>query len=774
MRYQAKKVWSDLKAGRGRTVLMVFALVLGVWGLGSVIVSARILGPDLRQNFVTTRPAHAVLTWDHPGTLDPTALGPGVEAEYRDLALLRIEVRPDEWIPLWLFAVGDFEHQALTKVVPWSGARVPPPGTLVIERDGLLVSDLKTGSTARVRTGERQIEVVVSGIAFDPAQAPATQDHFIYAYTDRATWATVTGRQPRERLVVRFPYVRSKADVEAVVARLGLPTDTKVAVPAFETHPHQWQLDLLLGIIGSVGFLAFLLSAVMVGQTTAALMARQVRQIGILKAIGASRWRITALYSAYLLALAVAAAIVSVPLAEATGQGFAAFVSKILNFEVLTTSVPLETVGLLIVGALALPFVFAAPTLLRAGRVAVREALSPTPVVVGASAPSPGSWAVRNLLRRPVRTLLVVATTALGVALFATGFNVRESLAQFLGATSDAMRFDLQVVLSEPVDRAALETPFAGLAFARTEVWTGGRGELQSQVASLNQTNAPDPGVGIVALPWNTTMATPRLTAGRWLTSADAPEVLLNQAAVVVFGQPRVGDSLSLWLGGRARTVTVVGIVEEIDKAKAYLSDTLWTQWADPGRRGNTLTIVGLDRRYEVVMALKKQVEKVVAASNLKVLYVISQAERTRIIADHLDIILTVLLLLAFLVLWVATLGTAAAASITVMERTREIGVLRAIGAGPSRIIGLFVTEGLVSSLAGLMVGLAVAWPLSLAASGFFGKLMLGEGAVLRFAWNPLGVVVTVVVTLVFGVVSAWGPAIAATRVTTRRALAYE
>lgn len=774
MRYQAKKVWSDLRAGGGRTALMIFALVLGVWGLGSVIVSARILGPDLKQNFQGTAPAHAILSWDHPGSLDPAALGPGVEAEYRDLALLRIEVRPDEWIPLWLFAVGDFERQTVTMVTPWSGAPVPPPGTMVIERDGLLVSNLNTGSTARVRSGDRQFEVTVSGIAFDPAQAPATQDHFIYAYTDPDTWAEVTDRQPGERLLVRFPNAGTKAEVEAAVARLDLPPDTKVAVPEFETHPHQWQLDLLMGIIGSVGFLAFLLSAVMVGQTTSALMARQVRQIGILKAIGASRLRIMVLSSAYLLVLAAAAGVVSVPLAGATGQAFAAFVAKILNFEVLTTDVPAETFGLLIVGALALPFMFATPTLVRAGGVTVREALSPAPPVAGASGTTRGWWAVRNLLRRPVRTLLVVATTGLGVALFATGFNVRESLAQFLGSTSDAMRFDLQVVLSESVDRSALEAPFAGLPFARTEIWTGGRGELQSRVAGVARAEASEAGVGVVALPWDTTMAVPRLTAGRWLNSAEAPEVLLNQASVTAFGQPRTGDSLSLSLGGVARTVTVVGIIEEIDRAKVYLSDTLWTRWADPGRRGNTLTIVAQDRSYAGVMALKKQVEQAVAASDLKVLYVISQAERTKIIADHLDIILTVLLLLAFLVLWVATLGTAAAASITVLERTREIGVLRAIGAGPRRIIGMFVAEGLLSSLAGLAVGLAAAWPISLAASGFFGTLMLGEGAVLRFAWNPAGVAVTVGVTLVFGVVSAWGPSRAASRVTTRRALAYE
>ena len=171
---------------------------------------------------------------------------------------------------------------------------------------------------------------------------------------------------------------------------------------------------------------------------------------------------------------------------------------------------------------------------------------------------------------------------------------------------------------------------------------------------------------------------------------------------------------------------------------------------------------------------MKKSLEHVVAGSDLKVLYVISQAERTKIIADHLNIILTVLLLLAFLVLWVAALGTSAASAITVMERTREIGVLRAVGAGPRRIVGMFLAEGMIAATLGLAAGLVLSWPLSQGASLYFGRLMLGEGAVLRFAWSPMGTAITIAVTLVFGWLSSWGAARSATRISTRKALSYE
>ena len=770
MRYQLTKAWKDVLAGGSRSLLVIFALALGLWGLGSVVISFRILAPDLRQNFLGTDPPHAVVTLNSPHAVDVASLGTRVQAaEYRDLAMVRIEVKPDDWIPLWLFGVEDFGHFQVARVAHESGALVPAAGTMVIERNCKLISNLDTGVTAKVRSGSRRIEVPVSGIVFDPAQAPATQDHFVYGYADRTTWAAIAAQESGRRLLLRFRDVHSLADVRQAVAALSLPAGATVQVPAFERHPHQWQLNLLLGIIAAIGSLSFLLSSVMVSQAVAALLAKQVKQIGILKAIGASRARITGLYALYLLVFAVAAAIVALPLAAATGSAFAAFVSRILNFEVLTKSVPADTWALLVTAALLLPFLFAGPTLARASRITVRRALDDARVMPPSRGLRSGSWALRNLLRRPGRTLMTVGATALGVAIFATGFNMRESLGQFLATTRDAMRFDLQVVLGTPMERQAFADIFQGLpGVDRRELWIGGRGELQSKVAST------DTGIGVVALPPDTQMLAPRMVGGRWLHRADLPEVVANQTALETLGLPALGSTLSLPIAGHERRVLLVGAIEEIDKAKIYLDESAWNRWANQGHQANTLCLVGHDRSYQGVMTLKRAIERVIETSDLKVLYVMSQAERTKIIADHLNIVLAVLTLLAFLVLGVSALGSASAASITVMERTREIGVLRAIGAQPSRIIRLFVSEGLMTSGVGLAAGLVLSWPLSLVASSFFGTLMLGEGAVLRFALDPWGLAITAMVTLLFGWLASRLPARAALGITTRSALAYE
>ena len=59
------------------------------------------------------------------------------------------------------------------------------------------------------------------------------------------------------------------------------------------------------------------------------------------------------------------------------------------------------------------------------------------------------------------------------------------------------------------------------------------------------------------------------------------------------------------------------------------------------------------------------------------------------------------------------------------MERTREMGVLKAIGATPKRIYRLFVVEGMITSTVSILLGILLAWPLSVLASTFFGYLNL-------------------------------------------------
>ena len=789
MNTKFKKALSDLLINPGRTALVIIALVIGLWGVGSIIVTYTILKNDLNENYTRTRPPHVIMTSKDFNRLDIAAFRnrPEIEsAEFRGLSLERIEVYPNQWIPLWLFGVEDFDNFRLAQIYSEQGKSVPGPGAMLMERDGLNVSDLKLGSRPRIRVGGQTLEVPIVGISFDPAQAPATQDHFVYAYVDTKTYAAITGETPNQRLIFRLQNVKSKQDIQAAANDIleyfqssGMSIDT-LNIPNPNEHPHQWQLNTLLFLEGSIGFLAFLMGAALVSQLMAAMLARQVRQIGILKAIGASRLSVFQIYGSSVLLFGVAAGALAIPLAVSSGYAFARFVSAKLNFEILTTTLPPHVYLYLIAAGLLLPLLLSLPALLKGVRVSVYDALSDYGIrqdtggkKVGAvsrlSLPSSLILAYRNTMRRKKRLAVTVLTMALGVAIFSTGFNVRQSLALLLSDINNGMKYDVQVVLRNQMPREQALLPFGSLDnVSRIETWNGGRGELQTKVIATVD------GVGIVALPLNTGLLRLRVVNGRWLRASEEPEVVMNQQAMEIYRDPAVGGYQLIDLGGKLLKVKLVGVVEELEKPKIYIDEDRYDAFANPRHFVNSLMFVAKDKSFDKITALKKDIEKAIVPSDLNVLYVMSKAERTKVIYDHLNIILTMILFLSFMVLVVSAMGMASATGINIMERTREIGVLRAIGATPKMIYGLFVAEGTMVGVVSVFLGLLLSWPLSTLASSFFGALMLGHGATLRFAFSVPGFWITLVTTLVFGWLASRIPARKAINVSTREALSYE
>lgn len=782
-----KKALGDLRGYTREVLLVVLALAIGLWGVGSMGISYYILMRDIDRNFKDTLPPHLVLGVEGLQGLDIQSLRARADveaAQFRDASMGRIEIRANEWAPVRIFGVVDFDRTSLAHVEIERESPKPPPGGVFIERSGLLISDLDAGVRTRLRVDGRIKEVFIKGVAFDPAQAPATQDHVIYAYTDLSTYRALTGKPIHRRVILRLKGVASIHDVRVMAERIVRDIEAegiKVKVqdvPYLDEHPHQWQLNTILFLQGSICVLSFLMGAVLVFQLMSSILAKQVRQIGVLRATGASRSAIIMIYLNMLIVLGAAAALLALPLAVATGHAFSRFIAAQLNFNILTTQLPMSMyLGLGVISVL-MPIVLSLPVIFKALRISVREALNDYGVAgparmrrVGSSAylSGPVLMALRNTLRRKKYLFVTVFSMALGVAVFNTGFNVRQSLATFLANYNNSLRYDVSVRLNEEMSHEQAQGIFdAAGGINRIEAWWSGQGVLRST------SNISPEDVNIVALPFDTDLLHPRIVQGRWLAGEEVPEIVVNQIAMERLNNPRLGERIMLTLGGSALQVKLVGVVEELDKAKLYIDRDFLDKHVNPARLVNTLMIVSRDKDYGAVKTLKGDLERIIAGSQLHVLYVISQAERVKVIYDHLNIILSMILFLAFLVLLVSALGMASTMSVGIMERTREIGVLRATGATPTMIHGLFAGEGMILGAAGVLLGLSMAWPMSILASGFFGNLMLGEGAVLRLSFSTQGLWVTPATTLIFAWLASWIPARAAIRVSPREALSYE
>ena len=783
------KAIRDLSSNPKRTLLVVFALVLGIWGVGTVQVSYTILMNDLPANYQSTVPLQVVFHSNNFKKLDLKQFNakPEIEAaEFRDFSLHRIEVRPNVWIPLWVFGVENFEDFKLAKVFQQEGNLVPQKGTMLMERDGKNVSDIKLGSIPKIRVDGKILKIPISGICFDPAQAPATQDAFIYAYTDKQTYSQITGMPSNQRLIVRLRNIQSKQDVEKISQTLekefkqtGIEISS-IDIPKFNEHPHQWQLNTLLFLIGTIGFLAFIMGAVLVSQLVKSIMVNQIKQIGILKSVGASQLQVFEIYIFMLLVIGAISGVFAIPLSIKSGSAFAYFVAGKLNFDILTTTVPLRIYIYLMLASLLLPALLTISILVKGTGISVKEALSDYGISQNTGGrefsflknihlPDQMKLAIRNSQRNMSRLMVTIFAMAFGVAIFSTGFNVRQSLWELLNSYKEEMRYDVQVVLNNPVAKdAALQTFKSLNNVSVVETWLGGRGEIQSKVIST------DNGAGIVALPRNSELLKLKIREGRWLASSNDFEIVLNQQALSLYKNPAIGSTINITVRNTNIKAKVVGVTQQFERPKIYVDINQYDSLLNPNHNVNTITFVAKNNDYKEVIALKKEIEKAIEPSNLDIAYVMSQAERVKIIYDHLDIILSTIILLSFLVLVVSAIGMASATGINIWERTREIGVMRSIGATPKKIYSIFVTEGMITCMISILVGLVFSYPLSLLAAVFFGDLMLGKDAKLEYAFSISGFLITIVVTLLFGWLASRIPANSAIKVSTHKALSYE
>ena len=107
-----RKLLGDLSESRQRTVAMIIALAIGIFGVGTMLGSYSILTREIARNYRSTDPASATLELARRGRC---ACGrqfvkfPGIaDAEARATILSRIRVADDEWVRLLLFVINDF------------------------------------------------------------------------------------------------------------------------------------------------------------------------------------------------------------------------------------------------------------------------------------------------------------------------------------------------------------------------------------------------------------------------------------------------------------------------------------------------------------------------------------------------------------------------------------------------------------------------------------------------------------------------------------------
>jgi putative ABC transport system permease protein len=267
------------------------------------------------------------------------------------------------------------------------------------------------------------------------------------------------------------------------------------------------------------------------------------------------------------------------------------------------------------------------------------------------------------------------------------------------------------------------------------------------------------------------------MRAGRWLQPDDTHAVVLNQKLAQNIGVG-VGDRVTLHHGAKKESDwLVVGLLfDPVLDHSAHVPRDVLLKEVDSVNRANTIWIQTVRGDAASEVAVAKELRDYLEQNKLK-LYaggVFGRDTASQVVESVLTqfaMIVTLLATMAVVIGVVGSIALSGALSLSVLDRRREIGVMRAIGASSSDIAGLFIGEGLILGWLSWIIAVPLSIPGGNLLAQGLGTAMGGE---LVYKFTSTGMLYWLVIITVLSAVASWFPARSATRISVREVLAYE
>ena len=465
--------------------------------------------------------------------------------------------------------------------------------------------------------------------------------------------------------------------------------------------------------------------------------------------------------------------------------------SSALNIDVASLSIPWWVLGTVLLAGVFVPLLITIPLLLRASRRTVREALDERRVAEQQGRITIGlfSWlgrldridrtllaAFRNLFRRQARLFLSVGLLATGGAIFVSGFNVMAGFQAIPYTIYNEQRWDVEIRLGEPASSSELTAIVEKVpGVSRVETWNIITTSIQN-TGEVNLTRTyPDQGhgsLGLSAVPPSTSMLIPPpLAEGRWLNPDDTDSVVLPLSIRQTMPDVKVGDSVQLSVEDRPTTWRVIGITGGMGGSCPCVTQKGFERASGRREQANVVRIITNQHDKDARVAVGQAATQALTETGIKhqepraIDAVVESTE------GHSVILVGVILLIASTIGIVGLIGLGSTMSTNVIERTREFGVMKAIGASGSRIRRLVVFEGIFIAAVSCVVAVIPAMALTWAMGAGLGNLFLGT-PIPREVSAP-GIVIWILVVVFGAALATLAPASQAARLTVREALAY-
>lgn len=791
------KVVRDLLLYKTRTILVVLAISVGVFAFGMVGTARIVISEQIDAGYAATDPATATLTvsaFDDDLVYFVQGLRGVGAVEGRYELPVRVEVGPDEWDTFYLFGVESLEETTVGHLSPQPGAMWPPARReIILERSTLAIPGFpQTNSILLEMPNGQEKTVEVVGTLYDMGQFPATFYKEGYGYVTLETLEWLTGNSHYNRLLVSLDQPGSQQDVEKAITDIRDRIEQEGYVVYSTTIPQDgrhWGANTIAAIsavLGVLGFLSLLLSGFLVINTVTALIKQQTRQIGIMKTIGGRNTHVFRFYLVTVLIFGLLASLIAIPAGLLGARGFVAYLAGFMNLDITPFTVPLPIVLIQLFVSLLVPLLVALIPIYNGVVIPAREAIYDQStanallkrdifdraVETVKGLPRPVLLSLRNTFRRKARVALTGITLVMAGAVFIAIFGLQNALNNQFDQIFGLFQYDVDLTFQEEQRMELLEREALRLdGVVGAEAWNSG---LAQQVRSDGAEGANLP---IFAIPPETDYVDAYIIEGRWLETGDSNAVVMSANLSLEDPDVYVGGPITLKVNGVEKDMVLVGVTAAIGDPTsdgfAYVNQEFYQSYWGAVDLANVLVLETVNHTIPSQTETSRDaIDWFKDTLGLEVISSTATGSFQEGITANISIMIRMYFIMAILLAIVGGLGLAGTLSLNVIERTREIGVMRAVGASNFMVWRVVVVEGVVISLISFAASLAFAIPIGSALTAAVGTVFIGMP--MEHDYSPIGALIWAVLSIILAILASSLPARRATQISVRESLTYE
>jgi putative ABC transport system permease protein len=797
LRPRWRKILADLWGNKARTLLVVLSIAVGTFAVGLVSSAYIILSKDLDIDYRSVNPHDAIIYSDafDDDFLQTIQRLPEIgQAEGRSAVFLRVVDGPDKKVPIMVSGIPELNEIQIDRLRPTNDQPLAlPDHEIFLERTALRALDVKAGDTITLELrGNRTRQLRVAALVHDVTNVPYTFTGQITGYVNQDTMTWLGGISTYNQMYITVAQNRTSQEHLTQVANMVVDkiedSGRQVTKSVVSLPGKHFASDFLAAssiLLGALGTLALILSAFLAVNIISSLLSQHVRQIGIMKLIGGQTDQLVRMYISLVFCFGILSLIIAIPLSALLSYRLSGLMASFMNFNLGPFRISWISVALQVAVALVIPVLTALVPVLRGARLTVRAAISDYGVSLGSarqsridqfvdrvrSLPRPMLLSLRNVFRRKGRLVLTLFTLTLGGSIFIAVFNVRASLQSATQQTLGYFLSDVNLNLARAHRFQQIEPLIRSIpGVVAVEGWS----TMGAQIYAADRSSAED--VSILAPPAQSELIKPVMQAGRWLQPGDENAMVVSNAYLKKRPDLKIGDWVEVKINGKDypwRVIGVCSIAGHLPIPVVYTNKEYLEKELDTIDQVSEFHIVTSPQDYATQKSVAHALEAKLKSTGLQISRITTGIDNSTRLVALINMMVIMLLIMAVIIAMVGGLGLTGMMSQNVMERTREIGVMRAIGASDRSIQQIVMVEGVLIGLISWIFAVILAIPFSIMLENAMGEPITG-GALPQVLFNPNGPLLWLIGVVVLSALSSFIPAYNASRLTIREILAYE